>query len=172
MLSKNLMICIFILNSLSLAFAQDKYDSVPEDSLSFGGINTSSTLDETLKIFGSPIVNKTYIYEDGDGPDGFEEQYYLTYENMNLTFLKYRGKAKFSSCIVKTRLIPVKIERNIIQVGDTAERIKELYPHSYSESTKANEESIFIYLEDTDGFIKILLENDLIVSIEIDLDPA
>lgn len=172
MTKEKVTIGLFILMSFSLAFSQDNYNSVLTGSLGFGDIKLSSTLDEVIGVFGQPINNRTYTYKDGEGSDGFEEQYYLTYEKLDITFLKYYGETRFSSCLIKTRSIPVKIGKDTILVGDVGEKLKKLYPLSYSEFSRTKKESIFIFIKNSEGFVNIKVENDLVISIAIILDPA
>jgi len=161
-----------ILASNVLVYSQEKHNSVLKTSISFGSIDMSSTFDEVIKTFGEPIKRSTYTYEDGDGPDGFDEQYHFTYEKFEIGFLKYYGDVRFSSCLITTPSIPLRAGKDIIQVGDGLVKLRRLYPLSFSEFVRTKSESIFIYIKNTDGFISFKIENEQVISITIDLDPA
>ena len=161
-----------ILVSNITGYSQGNYNTVPKSSISFGSIDMSTTFNEVVKTFGEPIKRSTYTYQEGDGPDGFDEQYHFTYEKFEIRFLKYYGDVRFSSCSIRTPSLPLKTGKKIIRVGDGLDKLRDLYPLSFGEFVRTKSESIFIYIKNADGFISFKIENEKVISITIDLDPA
>lgn len=126
----------------NISCAQIKPTHLDINNLSISGIDHETTLDDSIKILGKPLENKTINdpeAEYGDTPAIYD---YLFYEDLELNFIKYEymDQRQISSIHVKNSKIEIKINTALIKVGDKYEKIESILPYEYHKFLERHDE--------------------------------
>lgn len=94
---------------------------VPSNQIKVCGITNMMSINECKNIFGTPIKFVSKIYEFG--PDGLEEGYTLTYDSLNIVYIKYYDEVIMSNMEIFGKKYRIDIGGIPFSIGDPLSKL-------------------------------------------------
>lgn len=154
-----------------------KNDTISITQINIDGFKYENGIEKYKHFFGEPSKVDSYSYEEGDGPDGYEKTFYISYDNLNITYSIVYGNIVLQDIQVSGLPYHINIGGGSFVVGNSLNKLKEFFPKSfkyyqerYPKPYKQKEQRFYIYMvmQFPDythyGLINITLENEIITS--------
>ncbi len=143
-MKKKYVVLLVAINLLvSFAFSQEiSYSVVNVEDININGFKYGDNIEKCKEIFGSPLNYKVYKQDDGLGPEGRDVIYYLTYEEIRITFFEYQKKIFLDNININTDKYQLLLKDVKICIGDSLTDFINEFPESANvleENLKKNE---------------------------------
>lgn len=184
-MKRNVVLVIVVNLIASFAFSQEiSYSIVNVDDININGFKYGDNIEKCKEIFGSPLNYKVYRQDDGLGPEGRDAIYYLTYEDLNITFFEYQKNIYLDNINIQSNKHQLLLNDVKICLGDSITDFINDFPESANvllENFKENEVQeqeliISISINKNNylfyGLINIKIQNDIVSRITLSFDQG